>query len=347
MSLNKALCHSDRPRCLFIQESEKNMDTFFEYDFDDSVMFNLERSGKLFDIQMNEFSFMEKMLEETLILDLQKADLRYLSERCEIDDLGSIYLEATEETTGKKKNLICRMIDAILAFINDIIAAVENLFKKKGTVCPYAVPGMEEAIEEERKNVSHMDTVVKGLKIGAVAAAAVVGLKGLKLGIDATREVNRKDKEAQEEADILAKAIDKNIAEINRRKNLIDKMRKHNKKIRDNVRQSPARDNLDQVVSNAEDRLRPFEAERVGLVSEWKRNVGYLNTKKSKKILTEISALMKDSQSLMKNARKKIETIDPKEPDAAKKINILQRIISRASRTTKTAQQIVSASTSV
>lgn len=358
------------------------MDFLYESDFDSLWMPELEKVGFEFDIQMEELSFMETVLEKTRHLDLQKADLKYFREDASIEDLGSLYLESAKASNGKKKNLLLRMVDTIIGFISKVITAITGIFKKKTDnssdgkesakrpkkiLNPYAVPGMTEAIAEEKKETAKMEKIVTGIKIGTYAAAAFAGIKGLshlnnsrkEKKVDraiaaAEKKINDAEPGIQkalgEELDAIEKKIKENKDKISSLKSSIEDTLNKNTKIHQNLRNSPNKDEYikqfnARTTNRARKEVETLRDENSSLGLQRIRTTDLKNIPTGEKVLNEVTSLLNGNEKLMKIARKKLGEIDLEDPQASEKMGILQRVMKRVSHSSKSAQKIAAATT--
>ena len=96
-----------------------------------------------------------RTLEETEKLNMREAEVRFVMESASPDELSDYYAEATATTKAKKKNILARAWEKIVAFINKVIA---TLFKRSPKADPNTIVEINQEDVETVSKIERLKT---------------------------------------------------------------------------------------------------------------------------------------------------------------------------------------------
>lgn len=114
-----------------------------------------------YDVLFNKYKTMSEMCDMQTLQNYRESKLKVIAESGTIEDLGWLYKEAAEENEAKQKNIIKRMIDALIKFIQSVLDKLRGLFSK-------TEEEVQELPPEEKSFFAKLNGVLSG------AAASVV-----------------------------------------------------------------------------------------------------------------------------------------------------------------------------
>lgn len=95
-------------------------------DYMDKYALNVMR----YDVLFNKYKTMSEMCDMQTLQNYRESKLKVIAEAGTVEDLGWLYKEASDENEAKQKNIIARMIDALVKFIKSVFDQIKALFDK-------------------------------------------------------------------------------------------------------------------------------------------------------------------------------------------------------------------------
>jgi flagellar biosynthesis/type III secretory pathway protein FliH len=83
-----------------------------------------------YDVLFNKYKTMSEMCDMQTLQNYRESKLKVIAEAGTVEDLGWLYKEAADENEAKQKNIIARMIDALVKFIKSVFDQIKALFDK-------------------------------------------------------------------------------------------------------------------------------------------------------------------------------------------------------------------------
>lgn len=95
-------------------------------DYMDKYALNVMR----YDVLFNKYKTMSEMCDLQTLQNYRESKLKVIAEAGTVEDLGWLFKEASDENEAKQKNIIARMIDALVKFIKSVFDQIKALFDK-------------------------------------------------------------------------------------------------------------------------------------------------------------------------------------------------------------------------
>lgn len=138
-----------------------------------------------YDVLFNKYKTMSEMCDLQTLQNYRESKLKVISEAGTVEDLGWLYKEATDENEAKQKNIIARMIDALIKFIKSVLDKLRALFSKT-----------EEEVQVLPPEKKSLFAKIKGVIKGAAGAVLNFGSSIVEACKDFVHDVLSGDKKA-------------------------------------------------------------------------------------------------------------------------------------------------------
>jgi hypothetical protein len=138
-----------------------------------------------YDVLFNKYKTMSEMCDLQTLQNYRESKLKVISEAGTVEDLGWLYKEAADENEAKQKNIIARMIDALIKFIKSVLDKLRALFGKT-----------EEEVQQLPPEKKSLFAKITGVITGAASAVLNFGNSIVEACKDFVHDVLNGDKKA-------------------------------------------------------------------------------------------------------------------------------------------------------